>query len=574
MRAEPVTTLDVSRPADPADYPAVRQAVSDLSAVQAFPHGTVFVFDHDLRYTHVGGDVLTSLGIDRTAYVGRTLSEMFDQQAVAVREPAYRLALTGQNVVLDAPLGDDRILEMHLSPLFDATGAVTAVMGFSLDVTELRRDTQSLRDAQEQFRVAFEQAPIGIALARLDGTLYRVNDALRSILRCQDRDLLGLSLRDLVPEPDRATPPASIVALFTGGAEAFDEEIRFRRPGDGTVLWVRIVCTLVRHASTHKPSHLIVQVSDITRDREQREQIEAAHAFQQAVLAASPDIIHVRDVGATTLRWSSKSLASVLGYTDEDLTRLGPALYDRLIPASDRARIDAASIAAQGADDGQVVQIRHRALHADGRYVWLSRRLTPFRRDPDGTVTQVLGLSRDVTDAVALEARLQHASLHDDLTGLPNRRLLRDQLREALNADPDGTRTAVLFCDLDSFKAVNDRHGHEVGDEVLRQVAVRLRSVVRDSDTVGRLGGDEFIIVVRGAPGQDLPRATRLLTDRVRAAVTGPMNAGGARVAVGVSVGVALAGNDADPDSLLRRADQEMYAIKTQDNGDRRRSAP
>ena len=313
MRTQPVTAPTLPRPADAADYPAVHQAVSERSAVQSFPHGTVFVFDHDLRYTHVGGEVMTSLGVDRTGYVGRTLSEMFDEQAVAVREPAYRLALTGQNVVLDAPLAGDRILEMHLSPLFDATGAVTAVMGYSLDVTELRRDTQTLLEAQEQFRVAFERAPIGIALARVDGTLYRVNDALRSILRCQDRDLLGLSLRDLVPEPDRATPPASIVALFTGGAEAFDEELRFCRPGDGTVLWARVVCTLVRHASTPAPSHLIVQVSDITQDREQREQIEAAHAFQQAVLAASPDVIHVRDVGATTLRWTSKSLASVLG---------------------------------------------------------------------------------------------------------------------------------------------------------------------------------------------------------------------------------------------------------------------
>ena len=572
MSGEQRPVLDAGPPASAgaADYPAMSAVVPDRSAVQSFPHGTVFVFDHDLRYTHVGGAVLTSLGQDRTAYVGRTLQEMFDADAVAAREPAYRLALAGQNVVLDAPLGDDRVLEMHLSPLFDASGSVTGVLGYSLDVTELRRDGESLLDAQEQFRVAFEQAPIGMALARLDGTLYRANDALRSIMRCEDADLLGKVLRDLVPEEDRAVQPASIVALLTGRADMFDEEVRYCRPIDRTVLWARTVCTVVRHAATGVPSHLIVQVTDITGEREQRDEIEAAHAFQQAVLAASPDVIHVRDVDATSMRWTSKSLTAMLGYTEADLARLGPALYDRVIPVEDRARFNAASVAAQGVGDGEVVQVRHRALHADGRYIWLSRRLTPFRRDHDGNVTQVLGLSRDVTDAVALEARLEHASLHDDLTGLPNRRLIRERLQQALAVDPDGTLTAVLFCDLDGFKTINDTQGHDAGDEVLGQVARRLLNVTRDGDTVGRLGGDEFVVVVTVTKHQDLGQAVRLLADRIRDAIRKPLTAGGTEHSISVSVGIAFAETGADPDGLLHRADQAMYREKHGDQ-DRRR---
>ena len=155
--------------------------------------------------------------------------------------------------------------------------------------------------------------------------------------------------------------------------------------------------------------------------------------------------------------------------------------------------------------------------------------------------------------------RNAHDARHDPLTGLPNRAHLRAVLAQAVDAGQD---LSVLLLDLDRFKPINDTHGHEAGDEVLRVVASRLRGALRPTDLVARLGGDEFAVLL--SPGTD----SALLADRLRAIVSAPISLGGTVVSVGVSVGSAGQGADgADPEGLLRAADDDMYR-------DKRRAAP
>ena len=121
----------------------------------------------------------------------------------------------------------------------------------------------------------------------------------------------------------------------------------------------------------------------------------------------------------------------------------------------------------------------------------------PFRRDDSGAVVEVLGVLRDITDVVQAEEQLSHGALHDPLTGLPNRALLLDRLEAALaRSTREHREIAVLFCDLDGFKQVNDTAGHAAGDAVLIEAATRLGTVLREGDTVARVGGDEFVLVV------------------------------------------------------------------------------
>ena len=169
----------------------------------------------------------------------------------------------------------------------------------------------------------------------------------------------------------------------------------------------------------------------------------------------------------------------------------------------------------------------------------------------------------DVTHQRELEDRLRAAALHDGLTGLPNRALIVDRLEHALRAGQrTGEHVAVLFCDLDGFKAVNDTQGHAAGDEVLVEVARRLVRGLRPGDTVGRLGGDEFVLL---CPGAASPEATGAIATRVEHSLRAPVVlSSGVRVRVGVSVGVAVSGAEDRPEDLMTRADAGMYAVKEQ----------
>ncbi len=169
-------------------------------------------------------------------------------------------------------------------------------------------------------------------------------------------------------------------------------------------------------------------------------------------------------------------------------------------------------------------------------------------------------------------AQLDHLARHDVLTGLPNRIAFRDNVASGLRRVRRGQALAVMYLDLDRFKAVNDTLGHPVGDRLLCEVAERLREVVREADTITRLGGDEFAIAQFGA---EQPRASESLARRVIERLSQPYQIDGHQAAVGVSIGITMADHDdVDVDQLLRRADMALYAAKREGRGTWRRFEP
>ncbi len=191
-------------------------------------------------------------------------------------------------------------------------------------------------------------------------------------------------------------------------------------------------------------------------------------------------------------------------------------------------------------------------------------------QDDLGRVYAVVFLGVDVTARRRAEEQLRHRAACDTLTGLPNRDTLRRALAEEL-ADPRSPGCGVLFCDLDGFKAANDTHGHEVGDLLLRAVGDRLLAATGATDVVARYGGDEFVVLCRGADA--------LLTHQVRlgveAAVHAPFDTPQGLVHLGVSVGTAVGRHGEDVDRLIALADRHMYGVKTRRRGEQdRRGAP
>jgi PAS domain S-box-containing protein len=329
----------------------------------------------------------------------------------------------------------------------------------------------------------------------------------------------------------------------------------------------------------------VVAMHDITALRAGEDKLREQAAFDNAVLTASPDLIYLLDPADNRVVWSSGNLLEMLGYTNMQVQQLGSAIHATLVHPDDLPGLRAANAASREVDDGQVLAIRYRVRAADGHYQWLSRRATPFHRDTHGHITQLLAVARDVTDVVDVEQRLAEAALHDPLTHLPNRTLLTDRLTLALHRTTrTGTTTAILFCDLDGFKHVNDTGGHAAGDAVLIATAQRLRTILRPHDTVARVGGDEFVILleppqhgndvtgttpaVSPTTHQDTPNsvtradATTIAT-RIEHALREPITIHGIDHVVTVSIGITFAHAGDDPEQALRNADTAMYQAKT-----------
>jgi diguanylate cyclase (GGDEF)-like protein len=176
-------------------------------------------------------------------------------------------------------------------------------------------------------------------------------------------------------------------------------------------------------------------------------------------------------------------------------------------------------------------------------------------------LTGVADQASTALEKARLLATVRHQAMHDALTGLPNRVLFLDRLERAIDEVDDDTHLAVLFCDLDLFKQVNDTLGHAAGDELLRQVAARLRSTVRPGDTVGRLSGDEFAVIL---PGLTEIEDAAGLAGRITDCFAEPFRLEGTDVRIGTSVGLSAtrAGSRRTAEELLRKADAAMYRHK------------
>ncbi|MGY1826796.1 MULTISPECIES: GGDEF domain-containing protein [unclassified Blastococcus] len=260
------------------------------------------------------------------------------------------------------------------------------------------------------------------------------------------------------------------------------------------------------------------------------------------------------------------ALSTMLGRPADEL--YGRSVLDFIHPeAVPVAREAHASLIAR---PERPMRLETRLRRADGGDLPVQITASWVPESDEGQAAHLVLIIEDITERKALEAQLVHRSLHDPLTGLPNRLLFQDRLRHALDRGRrENTPTCVLIIDLDGFKAINDELGHPMGDLVLVSFAERLRSVLRASDTAARLGGDEFSIVCENTERAD----AQALADRLRTTVTEPLELGGTRVPVGISIGIGTAPGGERPEEVYERvvrvADDDMYADKA-----RRRTAP
>ncbi|MFF1838747.1 putative bifunctional diguanylate cyclase/phosphodiesterase [Streptomyces sp. NPDC058231] len=309
-------------------------------------------------------------------------------------------------------------------------------------------------------------------------------------------------------------------------------------------------CTVVLALVVRQGIMLLDNIA-LTQELAQKE-----NHFRSLVQGSSDVIMIAAPTGI--LRYVSPAASGVYGREADDL--IGAELASIIHP-DDLGRVVHEVRRFLAAPPGEEPTTRIECRFRSGTGDWLNVEST-VNRHQGGLILN----SRDVTERVRLQAQLQHNAEHDPLTDLPNRALFTDRVRQALGGRRSGDPgTAVLFIDLDGFKAVNDRLGHQAGDELLIQAARRLQESVRAGDTAARLGGDEFAALILGDGTRDQTAReyqVHEIADRLRLTLSQPYRVGGGEVRVAASIGVAFAESAITPTDLMRNADLAMYRAK------------
>lgn len=422
-------------------------------------------------------------------------------------------------------------------------------------VTLRRRNGSAKREIARRWKDALDALPDMVWTMSCDGLDEYFNRAWTDFAGDVVRRA-GFSRMALVHPEDRDEASARWSQAFASG-EPYQAEYRLRHKS-GQYRWVmsRARCVPGRAGEA---GHWYGTLADIDDRKSAELALRKSEIMHRSLLEASADCIKVLGLNGEVDLMNPPGLCAM---EISDFGSVAGRRWPTLWPKRGQEQAEKALVSARS---GQVVRFTGFCPTAKGTPKWWDVMVTPIR-DETGEVAQLLSISRDITAARAAAERLRHASEHDDLTDLPNRRSFQAKLRSAvIRAVKEDTNVGLLLIDLDHFKHVNDTLGHAAGDHLLRTLAERLRSLLRSGDYVARLGGDEFAVILEGVENEGaLVVAGRSILARFQA----PIPFEGRVISGGASIGAALFPLHAETaNQLLEHADVALYALKAEGRG-------
>ncbi len=412
---------------------------------------------------------------------------------------------------------------------------------------------EASRRSESRYRATFDHAPIGIAQLGLDGVCLRANREFRAIHRRSEDELRRICIDELVHPDDRNEVARLRAWAITEGETQRETEVRQLRP-DGSCAWVLLTFLAVRDPAG-EADYLLAMARDVTQQKEATAAARESQAQFHQLADHIPEAFWISGAGLHDIHYLSPAYDTICGRHFQSLEHAWREWKSVLHP-EDRPRVLEAHA---GAPDGYL-DLEHRIVRPSGEVRWVRMRGFPVP-DAQGGIYRVAGTIQDLTAQKAAEEKLQHQAHYDVLTDLPNRLLLHDRINQALSqARRKGWQLGVLFVDLDRFKAVNDTLGHPRGDELLREAARRMSHAVRAEDTVARVGGDEFVVLLSE---MNAPQDAGKVAEKILYAMAQPFTLGDHEVYVTASTGIALFPSDgADGETLLKNADTAMFRAK------------
>jgi diguanylate cyclase (GGDEF)-like protein/PAS domain S-box-containing protein len=504
---------------------AVLDAVPDILALKD-EHGA-YLFANQALASLYGTTPQAMVGhVDADFGVPGELAAFLQRSAQEVMASGHTQVMVQES--RDVVTGEPRFFKATKRPLRDAQGRPRLLI-VSHDITDVVQAQQRVAESEQRLLEAARLARVGHWRWHLPTGELQWTDETYAIFGYQPGEVVPSFelFADMIHPEDRERVQAAVRHAIEHDAP-YMVEMRFTRR-DGQQRLGRATGRVQRDAAGH-PAVMSGAMQDVTSLRETEQRFNVA--FRASPLAAS---IARLDDGVFVE--ANDRYLPMFGYRRDEM--IGKSAVDLGIwpgAAARQAFVDALR------EKGTLVGYETPLLHRDG------------------TVRQAAFFT-DITERKEAEARIEYLAHHDPLTGLPNRVLFRDRMGLAMAwAERNGGKVALLFVDLDHFKTINDTLGHPVGDALLQQVAQRLRACVRDTDTISRLGGDEFLVALTDvADSEDVAQVASKITESLAV----PMQVQGHDLSVTLSAGIAMWPDDGqDFDLLLQRADTAMYQAK------------
>ena len=428
------------------------------------------------------------------------------------------------------------------------------------DVTDYIQTEAALRASEENIRQITAQVPGMVFRVRLthDGARQYsfVSEGVRNLYGIEPAEVIadGGMLQTFKHPDDRLAVEA---ALRTAATSTLPMTLQFRlKLTDGTVKWVQMTSTCV---SADEGGTVRTGVTfDITASKLAETELRETEARWKLALDSTGDGVWDWDI-VTGVELFSKRFMEMYGFAEGELTSRTHEFDARTHPDD----IEKLLRNRQAHLDGLMPTYinEHRIQCKDGSWKWILSRGMVISRDAHGKPLRMIGTHTDITGRKHSEALIWQQANFDALTGLPNRRMLRDRLEQEMKKSRrEGRLLAILFIDLDHFKEVNDTLGHDKGDLLLVEAARRIHDCVRETDTVGRMGGDEFTVVLSEL--SDSASAERII-HKILEAMTAVFQLGDEQVFVSASIGITVYPADAtEVENLYKNADQALYVAK------------
>ncbi|QEM68999.1 PAS domain S-box protein [Geobacter sp. FeAm09] len=457
----------------------------------------------------------------------------------------------------DGPLWQDRrdgrFWQVSVSRISEGNDVDRGRLVVLRDVTGLKRVVQALRQSEEQYRFVTEN---------VSDAIWQLDAELRFVFVNGHTDFHGYTREELIGKPlFSLLTPEGVAEVTRKQAERMQMDAQGTASGvlryevqmlckDGGHIWVEVDVTPYRDEND-----AIIGYVGVTRDISGRREAENAIRKLSTIVEQSPVSIVITDREGT-IEYVNPSFCHQTGYGPDEVCGGNP----RILKAGEHPPEFYVDLwrRIQG---GEVWRGEFHNRKKNGELFWESASISPIR-DGLGVITHYVAVKEDITEKKLLVERLQQMAHYDELTGLPNRTLFFDRFRQAAAlAARDRHRFALLYLDLDGFKEINDAHGHETGDHVLKIVADRLTSCVRGSDTVARMGGDEFTLILATlSQGKDAGQVAEHIIGALSQPLVVP---DGSPVRLGASIGIGVFPDDADSaEKLLICADVAMYRAK------------